>query len=234
MHTDQPDSATFGQMRAWHGLVERIKEIPVPVVLCVAPKGGGPVVPPDAGTAKKIARDLHNKLLKDPAANMFLSHGHTFLVIGDPKRGGRQMASGLGMRAVCQPPSSRAGPVSAQQLMQRVREKAHAYRDLARDHDAPLIVAVGAHRFTGVTLAHVDDMLAGLPAPKITFQFDYGDPYIGSQTVNWGPVPPWQWPDELAGLLWIENQLPFRLTARTNKTARRPMPSEFLRLSAAS
>src|SRR5205823_1477852 len=34
--TDMPSRETFGQMRAWHGLVERIKAIPVPVVLQVA------------------------------------------------------------------------------------------------------------------------------------------------------------------------------------------------------
>jgi hypothetical protein len=33
VHTDQPPHETFGQMRAWHGLVERIKAIPVAVVL---------------------------------------------------------------------------------------------------------------------------------------------------------------------------------------------------------
>ena len=36
VHTDQPPANTFAQMRAWHGLVERIKAIPVPVVLQVA------------------------------------------------------------------------------------------------------------------------------------------------------------------------------------------------------
>jgi len=30
VHTDQPPPRTFGEMRAWHGLVERIKTIPVP------------------------------------------------------------------------------------------------------------------------------------------------------------------------------------------------------------
>jgi hypothetical protein len=177
---------------------------------------------------------LKNKLLKDPLASMFVSHGYTFLVMGDPKRGGRQMASPLGMHALFIPPSSRAGPVSAEQLMQRVREKAHGYRDLARTYDAALIVAIGAHRFTGVTLEHVDDMLTGLPAPKITIQFDYGDPFIGGQTVTAGPVAAWPWPEELAGLIWIENQLPFKLTARPNPAARRPMPSALPQHAAAS
>jgi hypothetical protein len=86
--------------------------------------------------------------------------------------------------------------------MERIEGKARSYRTIAERHGVPLVVAVGAHRFTGVTLGHVDDMLTGLPAPKITFQFNAGDPYIGEQTVNMAPVPPWQWPDGLAGLLW--------------------------------
>ena len=45
------------------------------------------------------------------------------------------------------------------------------------------------------------------PAPKITFQFNAGDPFIGQQTVNLAPVPPWDWPSGLAGLLWIANQI---------------------------
>jgi hypothetical protein len=109
--------------------------------------------------------------------------------------------------------------------MEGIEEKARKYKGLATRHGVPFIVAVGAHRFTGVTLEHVDDMLTGLPAPKITFQFDASDPYIGTQTVNWEPVPPWPWPGELAGLLWIANQLPFDLTARPNPTALRPMPA---------
>ena len=79
-----------------------------------------------------------------------------------------------------------------------------------------------------MTLEDVKDMLTGLPAPKIKFQFDAGDPYIGEQTVTTAPVPPWQWPEELAGLLWIENQLPFRLAACVNRSARRPMPRALL------
>jgi hypothetical protein len=86
----------------------------------------------------------------------------------------------------------------------------------------------GAHRFTGITLANLDDVLTGAPAPKITFQFDAGDPYIGGQTDMLAPVPAWSWPDDLAGLLWIDNQLPFSLTARPNRAAPRQMPSALL------
>ena len=45
----------------------------------------------------------------------------------------------------------------------------------------PLIVALGAHRFTGVTLEDVDDTLRGLAGPKIKFQFDASDPHIGTR-----------------------------------------------------
>ncbi len=225
VHTDQPTSETFAQMRAWHGLVERIKKIPVSVVLQLA--SAEPVHPPDAGTAKRIAQDLKNKLLTQPGAIMFLSHGYRFLVMADPRRGGR-MVSPLGMHACFVPPSSRAGSVSAQRLMSRIEGKVRGYRGLAQAYEVPLVVAVGAHRFTGVILEQVDDVLTGLPAPKITFQFDAGDPYIGSQTVSMEPVPPWRWPEDLAGLLWIENQLPFRLAVRPNPAGRRQMPRRLL------
>lgn len=230
VHTDQPPQGTFGQMRAWHGLVERLKAIPVPVVLQLA-SGGGPVSPPDAGTAKRIAKDLKIKLLQQPWANMFLSHGYRFLVMGDPRRGGQQMVSPLGMHACFDPPSSRAGPVSAHRLMDRVEEKVRSYRDLAEAYEVPLVVAVGAHRLTGVTLQHIDDMLTGLPSPKITFQFNAGDPHIGEQTVSLVPVPPWPWPEDLAGLLWMDNELPFKFAARPNPNARRRMLQALIHLA---
>jgi hypothetical protein len=183
VHTGQPPAQIFGQMRAWHGLVERIKKIPVSVVLQLAAKG--PVSPPDAGTAKKIAWDLENKLIREPWANMFLSQGYRFLVMGDPRRGGQQMTSPLGMHACFVPPSSRAGAISAEAMMDKIEEKTRTYRSLAAANGVPLVVAVGAHRFTGVTLADVDDVLRGLAAPKVKFQFDAGDPYRGSpQTVE--------------------------------------------------
>jgi hypothetical protein len=227
VHTDQPPSATFGQMRAWHGLVERIKAIPVPVVLQIA-SGDGPVRPPDAGVAKRVARELRDRLLGQPYANMFLCNGYRFLVMGDPQQGGQQMVSPLGMHACLVPPSSRAGLVSAEAMMSRVAEKVHVYRRLAEAYEVPVIVAVGAHRFTGVTLADVDDILTGLPAPKVKFQFDAGDPHIGTQTVSMAPVPPWVWPQGLAGLLWIDGQLPFPATARPNPAALPPMPPALL------
>lgn len=114
--------------------------------------------------------------------------------------------------------------------MEKVAGKSRTYREVAEAHDVPLIVAIGAHRFTGVTLDDVDDMLRGLAAPKIKLQFDQGDPYLGSQTLSLAPVPPWPWPRSLSGLLWISNKLPFSLTARGNPAAPRPMPHPLLAL----
>jgi hypothetical protein len=223
VHTDMPAPETFGQMRAWHGLVERIKAIPVPVLLQLA--STKPVSPPDARTAKKIARDLKRELLSERFANTFWSQGYTFLVMRDPRR---EVVSALGMHACFDPPSSRAGSVTAQRLMEGIEEKVRKYKGLAAQYAVPLIVAVGAHRFTGVTLEHLDDTLTGLPAPKITLQFNAGDPFIGEQQVNLAPIPPWEWPSDLAGLLWIANQLPFGLTARPNPTTQRRMPTALM------
>ena len=69
VHTDMPASDTFGQMRAWHGLVERIKEIPVPGLLQLA--STKPVSPPDPRTAKKISQDLRRELLSDRPGSTF-------------------------------------------------------------------------------------------------------------------------------------------------------------------
>lgn len=223
VHTDMPTAQTYGRMRAWHGLVERIKEIPVPVLLQLA--STKPVPPPTARTAKKIAQDLKRELLSGSSAITFWTQGYTFLVMHDPRH---QVISTLGMHACFDPPSSRAGSVTAQRLMEGIEEKVRKYRGLADQYEVPLIVAVGAHRFTGVTLEHLDDVLAGLPAPKMTFQFNAGDPFIGTQAVTMGPIPPWDWPTELAGLVWIANQLPFSLTTRPNLTAKRPMATALI------
>jgi hypothetical protein len=223
VHTDMPAPETFGQMRAWHGLVERIKEIPVPVLLQLA--SAKPVSPPDPRTAKKIAQDLSRELLSGRPGSTFWTQGYTFLVMQDPRR---EVAAKLGMHACFDPPSSRAGSVTAQRLMEGITEKVRKYKSLAARYEVPLIVAVGAHRFTGVTLQQLDDVLTGLPAPKITFQFNAGDPFIGQQSVNMAPVPPWEWPSDLSGLLWIANQLPFDLTGRPNPAARRRMPAALM------
>jgi hypothetical protein len=223
VHTDMPAAETFGRMRAWHGLVERIKAIPVPVLLQIS--SSGPVPPPDARTAKNIYQDLKRELLSKRPANTFRTQGYTFLVMRDPRG---EVLSRLGMHACFEPPSSRAGSVTAQRLMDGIEEKARKYRGLAAQYDVPLVVAVGAHRFTGVALGHLDDVLTGLPAPKMTFQFSEGDPFIGSQTVNWAPIPAWEWPEDLSGLLWIENKLPFEIAARINHSARRPPPQALL------
>ena len=149
--------------------------------------------------------------------------------MGDFNHGGRQMISPLGPHAAFDPPSSHAGALTAEHLVPRVEEKVRKYRELAEAYGVPLIVAVGAHRFTGVTLQNLDDVLTGSPAPKMTFQFNAGDPFIGEQTVNWAPVPPWVWPQNLAGLIWIDNQRPFELTARLNPTRHRQIPRALIR-----
>src|ERR1035438_4359346 len=104
-------------IRAWHGLVERIKEIPVPVLLQLA--STKPVSPPDARTAKKIAQDLKRDLMSDRLSNTFWSQGYTFLVMQDPHN---EVVSALGMCACFDPPSSRAGSVTAQRLMEGIEE----------------------------------------------------------------------------------------------------------------
>lgn len=229
VHTDDPAKDTFARMRGWHHLVEAIKKIPVSVVLQLAGTEGPPT-PPDAGTAKKISAELQEQLLSVWNWNQqtpikVSSHGYTFMVMGDPRLGGRAMDSPLGMHAAFDPPTSRAGQVSADKLLARVADKVSKYRRLADQHDLPLVIAAGAHKFTGVTLENVDYALEGAEAPVITMQFGGGDSFISeSVTVQWGPVEPWSMPPDLAALLWINHTFPFEMTVRPNPNARRPIP----------
>lgn len=77
-----------------------------------------------------------------------------------------------------------------------------------------LVVAVGAHRFTGVDLSDVDRLLAG--EPTVTFQFNLGDNFIGKHQFNPGHPARWTMPAGLSGLLWLDNQPPFDATIRSN------------------
>jgi hypothetical protein len=226
VHTDMPDPATFGQMRAWHGLVQRIKQIPVSVVLTLAPLDA-PLAAPDPRMAKRIAKELRAQLLRPlwPSPPAFEASGFTFLAMG--RREGGLMDSPLGMAACFEPPSSRAGLVSADRLLEKVREKVSKYQALARSRDIPLIVAVGSHKFTGVTLDTVDRALQGSEAPVITMQFDFGDTFIAPPTtVEWKPVEPWSMPRDLAALLWVDVAFPFSATVRENPDAASALPAE--------
>lgn len=219
VHTDNPPADTFARMRAWHALVQRIRQIPVGVVLQLGP--GSPVDPPDAGTAKKIARELRTQLLQETTQAWFTSCGYTFLVMGDRHQQGRQMTSPWGVRACFNPPSEMAGVVDSQSLKTHVEEKVRKYRTLADDYGVPLVVAVGAHKFTGLSLEEVDHLINGADAPVITFQFNAGDQMVSSRPIPWGPVAPWTMPEELSELIWISNEFPFPLTRRVNPRARR-------------
>ncbi|GAB1512595.1 hypothetical protein [Actinophytocola sp. KF-1] len=219
VHTHNPAADIYAQMKSWHALVERIKSIPVPVVLRLAP-ANEPPIPPDAGTAKKITHELRSALLEASEQAAFTTCGYTFVVVGDRRRDGRQKVSPYGMQAAFEPPSSLAGSVSAHSLLERVKEKVRKYRPLANRHQVPLSVAVGAHRFTGVQLRHVDEALAGAEAPIINLQFGTGDPWV-EETVPWTPVEPWEMPADLAELLWIDNgSWPFTITRRPNPGGR--------------
>ena len=226
VHTDNPARETFGQMRAWHGLVQRIKAIPVPVVLMLAPSDR-PLAVPDPGTAKKIAQDLRSQLLSPswPSPPSFTSCGYTFQAIGDRRRGGL-MESPWGMAACFEPPSCRVGVVSADRLLERTLEKVAKYRSLTRAHGVPLVVAVGAHKFTGVTLDMVDQALRGAAAPLITWQFGHGDTFLAPPiTLENKPVPPLPMPPDLAALMWVDHTFPFPVTVRPNPLATVPYPA---------
>ena len=100
-----------------------------------------------------------------------------------------QVISPLGMHACFDPPSSRAGSVTAQRLMEGIEEKVRKYKGLAAQYAVPLIVAVGAHRFTGVTLEHLDDAANRaacpqdhLPVQRRRFAHRHADGQPGART----------------------------------------------------
>ena len=220
VHTDNPTDGTFARMKAWHALVERVRQIPVGVVLQLAT--GSPVGPPDAGTAKTIARELHEQLLQGTTRAAFSSCGYTFHVMGDSRWGGLQLASPWGVRACLNPPSGIARIVDTRRLADQVGAKVRKYTALAEAYEVPLVVAVGAHKFTGVSLSNVDDLINGSDAPTINIQFGAGDVAVSSEPMTLGPVAPWTMPESLSELLWVSNEFPFPLTRRPNPTALRP------------
>jgi hypothetical protein len=145
--------------------------------------------------------------------------------MGD-RRTRRLMDSPFGLSACFEPPSCRAGIVSADRLLENTQKKVTKYRDLARAHHVPLAVAVGSHKFTGVTLDTVDQALQGAPGPSFTVQFGPGDTFIEPvTTLAWKPVAPWAMPVDLAALMWVSHDFPFTVALRSNPQAAIPFPT---------
>lgn len=221
--THCPPKEMFGRMKAWHNLVERLKRIPVPVVLTVAGDRDQPAEAPDARTAKRIAQDLRCALLSPLHQTVYRSQGYTFLLQADPRTGKAMQPPG--MNTILMPPSSMAGVVSAQLLTTGVEEKVSKYRDLAKKTGLPLIVAAGAHKFTGLEVRQLDDLLTG--THTLTFQFSPGDTFIHEPvTLQPGRPPRWAMPAELAGVLWVDNAFPFTTHWRPNHDALTPAPAD--------
>ncbi|GGU41012.1 hypothetical protein [Streptomyces violascens] len=222
--THSPPKATFSRMKAWHALVERVKDIPVPLVLTVAGHRDRPLEAPDAQTAKKIARDLRRWLMSPLHMISFPSHGYTFLVMADHRT--RRAMQAPGMAACLVPPSQMARVVSAQPLAAGIEKKVSRYRELTQETGLPLVVAAGAHKFTGLEVRQLDDLLRG--ANSIRVQFDFGDSFIHEPIEMQPDRPPrWTMPDDLAGVLWVDNTFPFTTQWRPNPHALIPAPAAF-------
>ncbi|MEW1567444.1 hypothetical protein AB0454_31285 [Streptomyces sp. NPDC093509] len=219
--THSPRKGTTAKIKAWHALVERLKEIPVPVVLTVAGNPSGLLQAPDAGTAKRIAQDLRRVLLSPLHQSVFRSQGYTFLLQADPSTG--QTMRAPGMRTILMPPSNIAGVVSAQPVATGIEKKVSRYRALAEETGLPLIIAAGADKFTGLELHHFDDLLRG--APTLSMQFNFGDSFIHHPVeIDPSNPPRWTMPPELAGVLWVHNDFPFTATWRVNPAAAISVP----------
>ncbi|MEV7571452.1 hypothetical protein, partial [Streptomyces tanashiensis] len=120
--THSPQKGTTAMIKAWHGLVERLKQIPVPVVLTVHSDPSRPLDTPDARTSKRIAQDLRRALLAPLVhQEVFRSEGYTFLLRADPRTGQAMRPPGVGTILV--PPSNMAGVVSAQPVTAGIEKK---------------------------------------------------------------------------------------------------------------
>ena len=216
VHTDAPPRQTHAEIRRWHDLARRIRDIPVPVTLVLEASEGRPV-PPTSGEAKKIVAGLRKQLFGLGTRDRVSSWGYTFRRLPVPTPG---------LRARFAPPSAIAGVVSPRDMMTKVNQKASKYRHLADSHDVPFVVAVGADTFTGLNLDVVDDLLAGKPHSLL--QFNIGDQYIGGAEIDLAHPSKWEMPRTLSGLLWISNKLPFNLEGwRPNSLARWTAPAPF-------
>lgn len=220
--THSPRKGTTAKIKAWHGLVERLKQIPVPVVLTVDGDPSRPLDTPVARTSKKVAQDLRRALLSPLQQTVFRSEGYTFLLRADPHTG--QAMRPPGMSTILVPPSNLAGVVSAQPVTAGIAKKVGKYRALAQETGLPLIVAAGADKFTGLQLRHLDDLLEGIAT--ISLQFDFGDSFIHHPLeVDPFNPPRWTMPPDLAGVLWVNNDFPFTTAWRPNPSASIPVPS---------
>ncbi|GAA1922848.1 hypothetical protein [Streptantibioticus ferralitis] len=228
VHTDSPTKETYGQMRAWSGLAMRLRTIPVPIVLTLAPMDTPPV-PPSPQEAKKIAQYVRREIMQPWRRNYFTCLSYTFLVMGD-RRTGSLAQSPLGMAACFEPPSCLAGEVSAHRAAEKAEEKAKKYRTLQQETGLPLVAAIGAHRFTGLGLEQLDNLLAG--NPTMTLQFNAGDAYLGKPIqIDLNKPRKWQMPSDLAGVLWVGNQFPFGdLAWRPNPRAVQRVPEAMSQL----
>lgn len=222
VHTDMPARETFARMHAWHGLSQRIRKIPSPIVLILAPPDAA-LDPPDAGTAKRIAQDLQHQLLRvlQPVHPIYHTHGFAFLVIAD-RRTGRAMASPFGMYSCFEPPSCMSGWITADRLLKGVEKKVSRFQSLARDREVPLVVGVGSHIFIGVAFETLDGALLGSESPQFSLQFGAGYTFLAPQrSLELKPTKPW--PEGVAGLVWIDTGFPFEATTRRNPNAWRAL-----------
>ncbi|MEU0661079.1 hypothetical protein [Streptomyces lavendulocolor] len=84
-------------------------------------------------------------------------------------------------------------------------------------------MAAGAHKFTGLQVQQLDDLLAGTSTLSVPFNF--GDTFI-HHPVEVDPLNPQRWamPPELTGVLWGSNDFPLTTVWRPNPTAATPAP----------
>lgn len=143
----------------------------------------------------------------------FTGHGYHLRILAD--RTGRPVQAPVGLRAQLAWPTPTAGRVDADKLTRKIEGKASKYRALAAELGVPLAVAEGAEPFTGVTLADFDNLLAGSNTLVLQFnpqnlalKLDAGEVSLHREGCTM--------PMALAGVLWLDRDLPFTATIRPN------------------
>lgn len=129
------------------------------------------------------------------------------------------------------PPAHSVGRLSADvrhiSEVARIDENVSKYRTLAKETRLPLIVAAGAHRFTGLGVEQLDHLLKG--EHTFTVQFNPADTYIHEPLLfQPGNPPRWAMPPQLAGVLWVDNTFPFTTRWRPNPDARTLAPTRLI------
>lgn len=192
--------ARRGELTAWRDLGKRLRHVGVPVIVAPSVRGRGQLRAPDAGEAKRLAKDLAAWLLS-PTVDVGASKqilDYTFHVVGQAPAG---LATRLRVPAL-------GGSTSTRDILEVLKKKAHRYAGLARNHGAALIIVLAGERASSMSRSMLESALKGEQAFSHSFDWFQGGQIADSQTYlsESGGVPALH-PD-LCAVAWLEPSRP--------------------------